>query len=113
MDAREGITTGISAYDRARTLRVLADAASKPDDLTRPGHVLPLRCRDSGSVDDSAYWDIALALVVSAGVTPGAAVCQLMGDDGDVLGGTRAYRFAAAYGLAIVDRRRDELRPGE
>ncbi len=102
VDARHGITTGISAYDRARTLRVLADPDTGVDDLVRPGHVLPIRCADDARQCASGPWVSALDLVASAGLTPVAGVCHLVSDTGEMLLGEATYRFAARYGIPVL-----------
>lgn len=103
VDATHGVGTGISSRDRARTLRVLADPGAVPADLTRPGHVLPIRCDDDPDPVARDRWDIAIRLVELAGHAPVAAVCELVTDDGDVLAGAAARRFADAHHLPVLD----------
>jgi 3,4-dihydroxy 2-butanone 4-phosphate synthase len=90
VDAATGIGTGISARDRARTLRVLADPSTVPGDLVRPGHVLPIRCDDSDRICD----------LVDDGVV---GLVQLVGDDGDLVRGAAAYAFSEEHGLPLLD----------
>lgn len=105
VDAASGIGTGISAADRARTLRVLAARGSTPDDLIRPGHVLPIRCHDGGYPARPRVWELAVGLVRSAGHRPVAMVCRLVGDDGDVLSTAAAAEFAVAHQIPLLDRK--------
>lgn len=99
VDASDGIGTGISAHDRAHTLRVLADAGSVADDLVRPGHVLPIRCDDGGFQARRRCWELAVDLVTSAGHTPVAVAARLVDDAGDVLDEMSAVAFALGHGL--------------
>jgi 3,4-dihydroxy-2-butanone 4-phosphate synthase len=78
VDAAEGITTGISAHDRARTLRVLADPSSRRADLHRPGHVVPLRARPGGVRERAGHTEAAIDLVTAAGLRPAAAICEIV-----------------------------------
>lgn len=85
VDAAAGVTTGISAHDRARTLRVLADPRSQRDDLHRPGHVVPLRARPGGVRERAGHTEAAIELVTLAGLRPAAAICEIVGDDGEMM----------------------------
>lgn len=82
IDAREGITTGISAADRARTIRVAADPNAKPADLARPGHIFPLRGRDGGVLVRIGQTEGSLDLMKLAGLQPASVICEIMNDDG-------------------------------
>ncbi|MHC4926581.1 MAG: bifunctional 3,4-dihydroxy-2-butanone-4-phosphate synthase/GTP cyclohydrolase II [Planctomycetota bacterium] len=82
IDAREGITTGISAADRARTIRVAADPNSKPADLARPGHIFPLRGRDGGVLVRVGQTEGSLDLMKLAGLQPASVICEIMNEDG-------------------------------
>lgn len=97
-----GVGTGISAGDRARTMRVLADPRAIPADLIRPGHVLPIRCADEGFIACPRIWEWAVDLVASAGNHPVAMVCRLVSDDGEPLDDQAAARFATAHGLPAM-----------
>ncbi|BCI51345.1 hypothetical protein NIIDNTM18_06230 [Mycolicibacterium litorale] len=101
VDAAAGIGTGISARDRAHTVRVLADPATVAADLIRPGHVLPIRCADGGYAERRRVWELACDLVAAAGYPPVAVVCRLVADSGELLDGVAAESFAATYDLAI------------
>jgi 3,4-dihydroxy 2-butanone 4-phosphate synthase/GTP cyclohydrolase II len=107
-DARHGVGTGISARDRARTLRVLADPAGRADDLTRPGHVVALSTHEQGVLGRPGVGEAAADLAALAGYGPVGALCALLDpDDGRHLDTTEAAAFAASQGLVIVDL--DEL----
>ncbi len=82
VDARTGVTTGISAADRARTIQVLADDRSRPADLVRPGHIFPLRARDGGSLVRAGQTEGAVDLCRLAGLKPAGVICEIMKDDG-------------------------------
>lgn len=99
VDAAQGIGTGISATDRARTLRVLADSATVPDDLVRPGHVLPIRCDDEP--DTQRCWDRTVALAAQAGYPPVAAAARLVADTGETVDEVSAASFALWHGLPL------------
>ncbi len=104
VDAREGVTTGISATDRAHTIRLLADAASSPVDLTRPGHVVPLRAREGGVLRRTGHTEAAVDLARLAGLRPAGVICELVSqrDVGDMARLDECRAFAAEHGLAIV-----------
>jgi 3,4-dihydroxy 2-butanone 4-phosphate synthase/GTP cyclohydrolase II len=101
VDAASGIGTGISARDRAHTLRVLADPATGADDLTRPGHVLPVRCADGGFAERARPWECAVDLTRAAGHSPVTVMCRLVDDAGEVLDGLTATLFALNHQLAL------------
>jgi len=82
VDAAAGVSTGISAADRARTLRVLADPASAPTDLLRPGHIVPLRGRPGGVLERAGHTEAALDLLALAGLRPAAVIGEIVGEDG-------------------------------
>jgi 3,4-dihydroxy 2-butanone 4-phosphate synthase/GTP cyclohydrolase II len=82
IDAREGITTGISAADRALTIRVAVDPKSKPADLARPGHIFPLRARNGGVLVRAGQTEGAVDLMKAAGLQPAGVICEIMNDDG-------------------------------
>ncbi|HEX3736704.1 MAG TPA: 3,4-dihydroxy-2-butanone-4-phosphate synthase [Solirubrobacterales bacterium] len=114
IEAREGVTTGISAADRARTIAVAADPTSGPDDLVRPGHVFPLRARPGGVLERAGRTEAAVELAGIAGLRGAGVLCQLMRDDGHMARDEDLEVFAARHGLAIltvsdvVERRRAE-----
>jgi 3,4-dihydroxy 2-butanone 4-phosphate synthase/GTP cyclohydrolase II len=82
IDAREGVTTGISAYDRARTVLVAIDPATRPSDLARPGHVFPLRARKGGVLVRAGQTEASVDLARMAGMVPAGIICEIMREDG-------------------------------
>jgi len=105
VDAASGVTTGISAADRARTLRVLADPASGPTDLVRPGHVLPLRARPGGVLERRGHTEAAVDLCRLAGLPPVAVIAELVDLDdpaGGMLRGAAVVALGAAHGLPVL-----------
>ncbi|MDP9417789.1 MAG: GTP cyclohydrolase II, partial [Actinomycetota bacterium] len=102
VDARHGITTVISAADRARTIRVLADSATEPYELTRPGHVVPLRAVDGGVLRRAGHTEAAVDLARLAGLSPVGALCELVNDDGSMKRAPDCRRFADEHGLTMI-----------
>jgi 3,4-dihydroxy 2-butanone 4-phosphate synthase / GTP cyclohydrolase II len=84
VDAAEGITTGISAADRARTIRLLADPLAQPEQLVRPGHILPLRAKQGGVLQRAGHTEAAVDLARLSGLDPSAVICEILNDDGSV-----------------------------
>jgi 3,4-dihydroxy 2-butanone 4-phosphate synthase / GTP cyclohydrolase II len=84
IDARQGVTTGISAYDRAHTIQVAIDSATKPSDLARPGHVFPLRARKGGVLVRAGQTEASVDLARLAGMVPAGIICEIMKDDGSM-----------------------------
>jgi 3,4-dihydroxy 2-butanone 4-phosphate synthase / GTP cyclohydrolase II len=82
IEAREGVTTGISAADRARTIQVAIDPASTPRDLVQPGHVFPLKARSGGVLERAGQTEAAVDLARLAGLNPAGVICEVMNDDG-------------------------------
>lgn len=102
VDAAHGVTTGISAHDRATTLRVLADPRSVRDDLHRPGHVLPLRAVPGGVRVRAGHTEAAVDLVSAAGLRPAAAICEIVGDDGGMMRLPALLEMGAREGVPVV-----------
>jgi 3,4-dihydroxy 2-butanone 4-phosphate synthase / GTP cyclohydrolase II len=104
VDAKAGITTGISASDRAHTIRLLADPATEPSDLVRPGHVLPLRAREGGVLRRPGHTEAAVDLARLAGLTPAGALCEIVSqkDDGDMARGDELRVFAEDHDLTLI-----------
>jgi 3,4-dihydroxy 2-butanone 4-phosphate synthase/GTP cyclohydrolase II len=102
VDARNGVTTGISAADRAHTVRALADSATEPYELTRPGHVFPLRAVDGGVLRRTGHTEAAVDLARLAGLTPAGGLSEIVDDDGSMARLPRVTQFANEHGLAIV-----------
>ena len=101
IEARKGVTTGISAADRAHTIRVAIDSKSKPDDLARPGHMFPLRAKDGGVLVRAGQTEGSVDLCRLAGLTPAAAICEIMNDDGTMSRLPQLEKFARKHGLKI------------
>lgn len=102
VDARDGVTTGISAHDRAHTIRVLADSATEPWELTRPGHVFPLRAVTGGVLQRAGHTEAAVELARLAGLTPAGAICELVNDDGSMMRAPECREFADEHGLLMI-----------
>jgi 3,4-dihydroxy 2-butanone 4-phosphate synthase/GTP cyclohydrolase II len=102
VDAREGVSTGISAADRAHTIRVLADPATSPTDLSRPGHVVPLRAKRGGVLRRPGHTEATIDLCELAGLRPAGVLCELVNDDGTMMRLPDLERFAAEHGLALI-----------
>jgi len=113
IDARTGITTGISAADRARTVQLACRDDAKPGDFVRPGHVFPLRARDGGVLVRAGQTEGAVDLARLAGLKPMAVICEIMNDDGTMARVPDLEKFCAAHGLkmcSIADLIRYRLR---
>jgi 3,4-dihydroxy 2-butanone 4-phosphate synthase/GTP cyclohydrolase II len=102
VDAREGISTGISAADRAHTIRLLASAATQPADLSRPGHVVPLRAKAGGVLRRPGHTEAAIDLAELAGVRPAGVLCEMVNDDGTMMRMPDLEKFAAEHDLALI-----------
>ena len=102
VEAREGVSTGISAADRARTVEVLIDERTRPEDLTRPGHMFPLRARDGGVLVRAGQTEASVDLARLAGCKPAAVICEVMNADGTMARMPDLRRFARKHGLKIV-----------
>jgi 3,4-dihydroxy-2-butanone 4-phosphate synthase len=102
IEASSGVTTGISAADRARTIAAAVDPGAKAQDLVQPGHVFPLRARPGGVLDRPGRVEAAVDLAAAAGLRSAGVLCQLMRDDGRMARDEDLERFAALHDLAIV-----------
>ena len=102
VDAREGVTTGISAADRARTIRLLGSADTKPTDLSRPGHVVPLRAKAGGVLRRPGHTEAAIDLAVLAGLRPAGVLCEMVNDDGTMQRRPDLEKFAIEHGLTLI-----------
>ncbi|WP_427886791.1 3,4-dihydroxy-2-butanone-4-phosphate synthase [Kribbella sp. GL6] len=102
VDAATGVGTGISAADRARTVRVLADPSAQRADLIRPGHILPLRAVDGGVRERPGHTEATVELVRLAGLPPVGVIGELMNDDGTLMTVTDLRAFADAHGFAMI-----------
>jgi 3,4-dihydroxy 2-butanone 4-phosphate synthase/GTP cyclohydrolase II len=102
VDAAEGITTGISAYDRARTIRLLADPEAMPEQLVQPGHVFPLRAKAGGVLERAGHTEAAVDLAILAGLHPSGVLCELVNDDGSVKRLPELLEFKRRFGLKMI-----------
>jgi 3,4-dihydroxy 2-butanone 4-phosphate synthase/GTP cyclohydrolase II len=102
VDARDVIATGISAQDRARTIKVLADSATEPWELTRPGHVVPLRAMPGGVLRRPGHTEAAVDLVRLSGWSSAGALCELVNDDGSMMRAPQCRLFADEHGLVMI-----------
>jgi 3,4-dihydroxy 2-butanone 4-phosphate synthase/GTP cyclohydrolase II len=102
IEAAEGVTTGISAADRARTIQVAIDPASQPADLVRPGHVFPLRAREGGVLVRAGQTEAGVDLARLAGLRPGGVICEIMNDDGSMARVPHLKEFCAQHSLKMI-----------
>ncbi|WP_374273490.1 bifunctional 3,4-dihydroxy-2-butanone-4-phosphate synthase/GTP cyclohydrolase II [Actinoplanes sp. M2I2] len=102
VDAREGVTTGISAADRARTIRLLSSPETQPADLSRPGHVVPLRAKPGGVLRRPGHTEASIDLAVLAGLRPAGVLCEMVNDDGTMQRRPDLEKFAAEHDLALI-----------
>ena len=102
VDARDGIETGISAADRSRTIRVLCDSATEPFELTRPGHVFPLRAMPGGVLRRPGHTEAAVDLARLAGLTPAGVIAEVVHDDGSMMRAPALREFADTHGLLMI-----------
>jgi len=102
IDARDGVTTGISAYDRARTIQVAIDPATRPSDLARPGHVFPLRARKGGVLVRAGQTEASVDLARLAGLVPAGIICEIMRDDGSMARIPDLIDFCGTHTLKIL-----------
>lgn len=116
VDSRRGTSTGISAHDRARTLRALADPRTRAEDFVRPGHVFPLRYREGGVLVRAGHTEAAIDLLRLAGLKPVGVICEIMKDDGrmarlpDLLRFARRHRLKVLSIAQLIRHRRDNER---
>src|SRR5215471_12346808 len=102
IDARDGITTGISAYDRARTIKVAIDPASRPSDLVKPGHTFPLRARKGGVLVRAGQTEAAVDLARMAGLIPAGVICEIMKEDGTMARVPDLVEFCTTHGMKML-----------
>jgi 3,4-dihydroxy 2-butanone 4-phosphate synthase/GTP cyclohydrolase II len=102
VDAREGVTTGISAADRAHTIQLLADPDTSPYDLVRPGHVFPLRAKPGGVLRRPGHTEAAVDLARLAGLRPAGVICEIVKEDGTMARLPELREFADTHGLALI-----------
>src|SRR5437762_1524610 len=102
IEARDGVTTGISAYDRARTIQVAIDPASRATDLVRPGHTFPLRARKGGVLVRAGQTEASVDLARLAGLVPAGVICEIMNEDGTMSRVPDLIEFCGKHGLKMV-----------
>jgi 3,4-dihydroxy 2-butanone 4-phosphate synthase/GTP cyclohydrolase II len=117
IEARDGVTTGISAADRARTIQVAIDPQSSPRDLVQPGHIFPLKAKPGGVLERTGQTEAAVDLARLAGLNPSGVICEVMNDDGTMARVPDLERYCARHGLKMISvadliayrRRHDKL----
>ncbi len=102
IDARDGVTTGISAHDRARTIQVAIDPASRPSDLARPGHMFPLRARKGGVLVRAGQTEASVDLARLAGMVPAGIICEIMKDDGSMARVPDLIKFCRTHEMKML-----------
>jgi len=102
IDAKDGVTTGISAYDRAETIRVAIDPSTRPNDLARPGHVFPLRARKGGVLVRAGQTEASVDLARLAGLVPAGVICEIMNDDGTMARVPQLTEFCRQHDLKMM-----------
>lgn len=102
VDAAQGITTGISAYDRAETIRILSNPKSEPDMLVQPGHVFPLRAKPGGVLQRAGHTEAAVDLAQLAGLNPSGVICEILNEDGSLARLPDLIQFKAKHGLKLI-----------
>ena len=102
VDALHGTTTGISAYDRAKTVQVFVDPDARPSDLARPGHIIPLRAAEGGVLRRAGHTEAAVDLAVLAGLQPCGVLCEIVGEDGSMARLPELERVAKDFGLCLI-----------
>jgi len=98
----KGCTTGISALDRAKTIRALVDPETKPEDLGRPGHIFPLKAKNKGVLRRAGHTEAVVDLTRMAGLTPGGALVEIMNDDGTMARLPQLIKIAKKFNLKII-----------
>ncbi len=102
VDAAEGISTGISAYDRCRTIRLLADSETRPDELVQPGHIFPLRAKPGGVLERAGHTEAAIDLATLAGLNPSGAICEILNEDGTMARLPQLLEFRDRFNLKLI-----------
>ena len=101
IEAREGIETGISAADRARTIAVAVDPSKGKDDIVSPGHIFPLLAKDGGVLERAGHTEAAVDVARLAGLHPAAVICEIMNDDGTMARTPDLLRFGRHHGIKV------------
>jgi 3,4-dihydroxy 2-butanone 4-phosphate synthase/GTP cyclohydrolase II len=102
VEAREGVTTGISAHDRAHTVQVAIDPRTRPQDLVQPGHIFPLKAKAGGVLERTGQTEAAVDLARLAGLTPAGVICEIMNDDGTMARVPDLVEYCARHGLKMI-----------
>jgi 3,4-dihydroxy 2-butanone 4-phosphate synthase/GTP cyclohydrolase II len=102
VDAKRNTTTGISAFDRAETIKCLIDPQARPHDLSRPGHIFPLRARDGGVLVRTGQTEASVDLARIAGLTPAGVICEIMKEDGTMARMPDLEKFSARFGIPVI-----------
>ena len=102
VEAKYGVTTGISAYDRAQTIKVVIDPKTKPEDVARPGHIFPLQARDGGVLVRAGHTEAIVDLAKLAGLYPAGVICEILNDDGSMARLPQLEKIAEKYEIKIV-----------
>ncbi|MBL7119998.1 MAG: bifunctional 3,4-dihydroxy-2-butanone-4-phosphate synthase/GTP cyclohydrolase II [Dehalococcoidia bacterium] len=115
IEAKHGVTTGISAHDRAATVKAVLDPATRPEDIARPGHIFPIRAREGGVLVRAGHTEAIVDLTRLAGLYPAGVICEIMNDDGSMARLPQLRKMAARYGMKVISvadlityRRRNE-----
>jgi 3,4-dihydroxy 2-butanone 4-phosphate synthase/GTP cyclohydrolase II len=102
IEAREGVTTGISAHDRAHTIQIAIDARTKPHELVQPGHIFPLKAKSGGVLERTGQTEAAVDLARLAGLTPAGVICEVMNDDGTMARVPDLIRYCERHSLKMI-----------
>ena len=102
IDAVKDTTTGISAQDRSKTIRLMVDEHSKPEDFARPGHIFPILAKEGGVLRRSGHTEASLELAELAGFKPSGVLCEIMAEDGTMLRGKDLFKFAVEHNLKLI-----------
>ncbi len=102
IDAKKGVTTGISAYDRAKTVLIAMNPKTRPDDLTRPGHIFPLQAQEGGVLERAGQTEAALDIARLAGLRPAGVICEVMNEDGTMARMPQLEEFSQVYNIPIL-----------
>ncbi len=102
VDAKENISTGISAFDRAQTIRILIDENTQPTDLARPGHIFPLKAQEGGVLRRAGHTEAVIDLTRLAGLYPAGVLCEIMDDDGSMARIPKLMELAREFNLKII-----------
>ena len=102
VDYKKGTTTGISAFDRAKTIKALINIKTKPNDLAKPGHIFPLRCDENGLRKRAGHTEAAIELCKLSNLYPAAVICEIVGENGKMAKLPELKKFAKKYNLKII-----------